>query len=193
MPAAAPQVAPPAAPATDVPRHVADLSDVQRCADSKKDDLMDRTDASIRSWIAFRFSFYMALITRCNAWSQLNTLNPFTEGAPCVAPKASRDSTLAPQRPRRTRAASLHVRLRRPSPGLRAGRRLLRAHGGHLLLQCHDANAPFLWSSPGRIIAPSSRAVAFCGSYPRRVWAPFYSAGGSGGVRARSPAAILHV
>ena len=92
--------------------------------------------------------------------------------------------------PRRTHAASLHVRLRRPLPGLRAGRRLLRAHGGHLLLQCHDANAPFLWSSPGRVITPSSRAVAFCGSYPRRVWAPFYSAGGSGGVRARSPAAI---
>ena len=42
---------------------------------------MDRTDANIRSWIAFRFSFYMALITRCSVWSQLNTLNPFTEGA----------------------------------------------------------------------------------------------------------------
>ena len=42
MPAAAP-AAPPAAPATDVPRHVADLSDIQRCADSKKDDVMDRT------------------------------------------------------------------------------------------------------------------------------------------------------
>ena len=28
----------------------------QRCDDSKKDDLMDRTDANIRSWIAFRFS-----------------------------------------------------------------------------------------------------------------------------------------
>ena len=43
MPAAAP-AAPLAAPATDVPRHVADLSDIQRCADSKKDDVMDRTD-----------------------------------------------------------------------------------------------------------------------------------------------------
>ena len=42
MPAAAP-AASPAAPATDVPRHVADLSDIQRCADSKKDDVMDRT------------------------------------------------------------------------------------------------------------------------------------------------------
>ena len=38
MPAAAP-AASPAAPATDVPRHVADLSDIQRCADSKKDAL----------------------------------------------------------------------------------------------------------------------------------------------------------
>ena len=61
MPAAAPDPPPP--PPPDVPRHVAGLSDVQRCADSKKDDLMDRTDANIRSWIAFRFSFYMALIT----------------------------------------------------------------------------------------------------------------------------------
>ena len=75
MPAAAP-AAPPAAPATDVPRHVADLSDVQRCADSKKDDIMDRTAANTTSWIAFRFQFYMALITRCNTWTQLNTLNP---------------------------------------------------------------------------------------------------------------------
>ena len=78
MPAAAPPPPPP--PPPDVPRHVADLSDVQRCADSKKDDLMDRTDANIRSWIrriAFRFSFYMALITRCSVWSQpLSTLNP---------------------------------------------------------------------------------------------------------------------
>ena len=94
----------------------------------------------------------------------------------------------ASRRPRRAHAASLHVRLRRPLPGLRAERRLLRAIGGHLLLQ--QPSAPFLWSSPGRIIAPSSRAVAFCGSYPRRVWAPFYSAGGSGSVGARSPAAI---
>ena len=89
-----------------------------------------------------------------------------------------------------THAASpLHVRLRRPLPGLRAERRQRQ----HLLPRQRllaRAAAPFLWSSPGRIIAPSSRAVAFCGSYPRRVWAPFYSAGGSGGVRARSPAAI---
>ena len=48
MPAAAPDPPPP--PPPDVPRHVADLSDVQRCEDSKKDDLMDRTDASTRSW-----------------------------------------------------------------------------------------------------------------------------------------------
>ncbi len=41
MPAADPPPPPP-----DVPRHVADLSDVQRCADSKKDNLMDRTDAN---------------------------------------------------------------------------------------------------------------------------------------------------
>ena len=33
-------------PLPDVPRHVADLSDVQRCADSKKDDIMDRTHVS---------------------------------------------------------------------------------------------------------------------------------------------------
>ena len=65
MPAAAP-AASPAAPATDVPRHVADLSDIQRCADSKKDDVMDRTSVNTQSWIAFRFQFYMALITRCN-------------------------------------------------------------------------------------------------------------------------------
>ena len=71
MPAADP---PPPPPPPDVPRHVADLSDVQRCEDSKKDDLMDRTDANIRSWIAFRFSFYMALlehIPRC--WSMQRT------------------------------------------------------------------------------------------------------------------------
>ena len=73
MPAAA-RAAPPAAPTPDVPRHVADLSDIQRCADSKKDDVMDRTPVNTQSWIAFRFQFYMALITRCNAWSQLNTL-----------------------------------------------------------------------------------------------------------------------
>ena len=53
MPAAAP-AAPPAAPATDVPRHVADLSDIQRCADSKKDDVMDRTSVNTQSWIAFQ-------------------------------------------------------------------------------------------------------------------------------------------
>ena len=74
MPAAAP-AASPAAPATDVPRHVADLSDIQRCADSKKDDVMDRTNVNTQSWIAFRFQFYMALITRCNIWTQLNTLS----------------------------------------------------------------------------------------------------------------------
>ena len=69
----------PAAPAApDVPRHVADLSDIQRHADSKKDNLMDRTDINTTSWIAFRFQFYMALITRCNIWTQLNTLAPFT-------------------------------------------------------------------------------------------------------------------
>ena len=79
MPAADP---PP--PTPDVPRHVADLSDIQRCADSKKDNLMDRTDINTTSWIAFRFQFYMALITRCNIWSQLNTLAPFTTAAPCV-------------------------------------------------------------------------------------------------------------
>ena len=92
MPAADP---PPPPPPPDVPRHVADLSDVQRCEDSKKDDLMDRTDANTRSWIAFRFSFYMALITRCNVWSQLNTLNPFTEDAPCVLDRydAGKNST----------------------------------------------------------------------------------------------------
>ena len=83
MPAAAP-AAPPAAPAPDVPRHVADLSDIQRCADSKKDDVMDHTSVNTQSWIAFRFQFYMALITRCNIWTQLNTLNPFTDATPCV-------------------------------------------------------------------------------------------------------------
>ena len=66
-----------APPPPDVPRHVADLSDVQRCADSKKDNLMDRTDANTQSWIAFRFTFYMAVINRCNVRSQLNTLAPF--------------------------------------------------------------------------------------------------------------------
>ena len=70
-------------PLPDVPRHVADLSDIQRCADSKKDDVMDRTPANTQSWIAFRFQFYMALITRCNIWSQLNTLNPFTAAGGC--------------------------------------------------------------------------------------------------------------
>ena len=74
---AADQAAPPAAPTPDVPRHVADLSDIQRCADSKKDGVMDRTHVNTQSWIAFRFQFYMALIHRCNVWSQLNTLNPF--------------------------------------------------------------------------------------------------------------------
>ena len=64
---AADQADPPAAPATDVPRHVADLSDVQRCADSKKDDVVDRTSVNTQSWIAFRFQFYMALITRVRA------------------------------------------------------------------------------------------------------------------------------
>ncbi len=87
MPAAAP-AAPPAAPATDVPRHVADLSDIQRCADSKKDDVMDRTSVNTQSWIAFRFQFYMALITRCNIWTQLNTL----AAVPCDVPYATRDS-----------------------------------------------------------------------------------------------------
>ena len=85
MPAAA-QAAPPAAPTTDpVPRHVADLSDIQRCADSKKDDVMDRTSVNTQSWIAFCFQFYMALITRCNIWTQLNTLSPFTDAARCVS------------------------------------------------------------------------------------------------------------
>ena len=45
---------------------------------------MDRTDINNTSWIAFRFQFYMALITRCNIWSQLNTLAPFTAADPCV-------------------------------------------------------------------------------------------------------------
>ena len=79
MPAADP---PP--PTPDVPRHVADLSDIQRCADSKKDNLMDRTEVNTTSWIAFRFQFYMALTTRCNIWSQLNTLAPLTAANPCV-------------------------------------------------------------------------------------------------------------
>ena len=73
-------------PPPDVPRQVADLSDIQRCADSKKDDVMDRTPANTQSWIAFRFQFYMALITRCNGvWSQLNTLDPFSADGPCVS------------------------------------------------------------------------------------------------------------
>ena len=95
MPAADPQADPPLTP--DVPWHVADLSDVQRCADSKKDDVMDRTPANTQSWIAFRFQFYMALITRCNIWSQLNTLNPFTTAAPCVSHRydAGKNSTAA--------------------------------------------------------------------------------------------------
>ena len=94
MPAAA-QAAPPAAPTTDVPRHVADLSDIQRCADSKKDDVMDRTSVNTQSWIAFRFQFYMALITRCNIWTQLNTLDPFSDDAPCVSHRydAGKNST----------------------------------------------------------------------------------------------------
>ena len=56
---------------------------------------MDRTEANTRSWIAFRFSFYMALITRCNVWTQLNTLNPFTTAAPCVLDRydAGKNST----------------------------------------------------------------------------------------------------
>ena len=33
----------PPPPTPDVPRHVAGLSDIQRCADSKKDNLMDRS------------------------------------------------------------------------------------------------------------------------------------------------------
>ena len=109
----------------------------------------------------------------------------FTYGAP----SHTNTNATAPQHPRRARAASLHVRMRRPLPRLRAERQQRQ----HLLPRQRllaRAAAPFLWSSPGRIIAPSSRAVAFCGSYPRRVWAPFYSAGGSGGVRARSRAAI---
>ena len=87
MPAAA-RAAPPAAPTPDVPRHVADLSDIQRCADSKKDDVMDRTPGNTQSWIAFRFQFYMALIHRCNVWSQLNTKAPFSTDAPCVTTTA---------------------------------------------------------------------------------------------------------
>ena len=83
MPAAPAAPAAPA-PTPDVPRHVADLSDIQRCADSKKDNLMDRTEVNTTSWIAFRFQFYMALITRCNIWTQLSTLAPFTNAAPCV-------------------------------------------------------------------------------------------------------------
>ena len=56
---------------------------------------MDRTTANTQSWIAFRFQFYMALITRCNIWSQLNTLNPFTTAAPCVSHRydAGKNST----------------------------------------------------------------------------------------------------
>ena len=49
---------------------------LQRGADSKKDNLMDRTDANTQSWIASRFTLYMALINRCNVWSPLNTLAP---------------------------------------------------------------------------------------------------------------------
>ena len=92
MPTANPPTTP---PPPDVPRHVADLSDVQRCADSKKDNLMDRTDANTQSWIAFRFSFYMALITRCNVWTQLNTMRPFSRAAPCVLDRhdAGKNST----------------------------------------------------------------------------------------------------
>ena len=45
---------------------------------------MDRTDANTQSWIALRFTFYMALINRCSVWSQLNTLTPFAENTPCV-------------------------------------------------------------------------------------------------------------
>ena len=56
---AAPAVPAAPAPTPDVPRHVADLSDIQRCADSKKDNLMDRTEVNTTSWIAFRFQFYM--------------------------------------------------------------------------------------------------------------------------------------
>ena len=74
MPAAAP-AAPPAAPTTDVPRHVADLSDIQRCADSKKDDVMDRTSVNTQSWIAFRFQFYMAAPGFCFSWRA---------GSPCT-------------------------------------------------------------------------------------------------------------
>ena len=46
---------------------------------------MDRTSVNTQSWIAFRFQFYMALITRCNIWRQLNALSPFTDAAPCVS------------------------------------------------------------------------------------------------------------
>ena len=56
---------------------------------------MDRTDANTQSWIAFRFSFYMALITRCNVWTQLNTMRPFSRAAPCVLDRydAGKNST----------------------------------------------------------------------------------------------------
>ena len=64
MPAAAP-AASPAAPATDVPRHVADLSDIQRCADSKKDDVMDRTSVNTQSWIAFRPAAAWEMRSKC--------------------------------------------------------------------------------------------------------------------------------
>ena len=93
---AADQAAPrPAAPTPDVPRHVADLSDIQRCADSKKDNLMDRTDISTQSWIAFRFQFYMALIHRCNVWSQLNTKGPFSAADPCVSHRSTKSRICA--------------------------------------------------------------------------------------------------
>ena len=95
MPATSAAAADP--PPPDVPRHVADLSDVQRCADSKKDDLMDRTDANIRSWIAFRFSFYMALITRCNVWTQLNTLSPFTDASDSAPLRARQSCDTVPR------------------------------------------------------------------------------------------------
>ena len=56
---------------------------------------MDRTSANTQSWIAFRFQFYMALITRCNIWTQLNTLSPFSDAAPCVSHRhdAGKNST----------------------------------------------------------------------------------------------------
>ena len=170
MPTAAP-AAPPAAPAADVPRHVAGLSDIQRCADSKKDDVMDRTSVNTQSWIAFRFQFYMALITRCNIWTQLNTLSPFTDAAPCVSHRYDAGKNSAASTPLtddQAQHTARRVLLAMLEPGRWMQNFMEIGIDGNPLTFVANMDKHYFYA----------RAVAFSGSHPRRLWAPFFRRGG---------------